>query len=320
MLHWHQKVIGMELRQIEYVVAVARHGHVTRAAEELRVAQSALSRQIQQVERELGVRLFDRSRRRLQLTAAGTAFVARAERLLADLHGLREEMQEFAGLGRGRVAIGVLPSVAEARLPALVAAYHARYPGIEIVLRDENTMALMALLDSGGLDLAVVQSIADLYPSGRTPPGISVEPLFTEELVLITAPNHPMAAGDQLPLLALRAEPFIALKPGSGVRHTLLRACAAAGFAPRIAFECGEVSSVRALVAAGLGVAVAPRSAAEVAGPAVAVVVLDAPLLTRTVSLVWREDRYLPAAAHAFLAAAREHFSHDGAPAPPPTM
>src|SRR5579883_1819982 len=166
---------------MEYVVAVARHGHVTRAAEELRVAQSALSRQIQGVERELGVTLFDRSRRRLRLTPAGMAFVARAERLLADLHGLREEMREFAGLRRGRVAIGVLPSVAEARLPALVAAYHARYPGIEIVLRDENTMALMALLDSGGLDLAVVQSIADLYPSGRTPPGVRVEPLFTED-------------------------------------------------------------------------------------------------------------------------------------------
>src|SRR5690348_1929186 len=119
---------SVELRQIAYVLAVARHRHVTRAAEELRVAQSALSRQIQQLEREIGVPLFDRSRRRLHLTAAGVAFVARADRLLADLDGLREEMQEFAGLRRGRVAIGALPSVAEALLPSLVAAFHGHYP------------------------------------------------------------------------------------------------------------------------------------------------------------------------------------------------
>lgn len=298
----------MELRQLEYVVAVARHGHVTRAAEELRVAQSALSRQIQQVERELGVALFERSRRRLALTAAGEAFVARAERLLADVRGLREEMREYAGLRRGRVAVGVLPSVAEARLPALIARYHTLYPGVEVVLRDENTMALLALLDSGQLDLAVVQQIADLYPAGRMPPGVRVEPLFTEDLVLIAPPDHPFAGQATLPLRALHEEPFIAFKPGSGVRHTLLRAGAAAGVTPRVAFESSEVGSVRALVAAGLGVAVVPRSAAEVAGPVVAVVALDAPLLTRTVSLVWREDRYLPAAARAFLEAARAYF------------
>lgn len=142
----------MDLRQIAYVVAVARTGHVTRAAAELRVAQPALSRQIQQVERELGVAIFDRSRRRLRVTAAGEVFIAQAERLLADVQGLREEMGAFAVLLRGRVVIGVLPSVAELRLPTPLATFHARYPGVEIALREENTRPLMALLDAGELD------------------------------------------------------------------------------------------------------------------------------------------------------------------------
>lgn len=306
----------MELRHLAYVVAVARHGHVTRAAEELHVAQSALSRTIQQVERDLGVPLFERSRRRLHVTTAGEAFVARAERILADLQGLRQEMREFAGLGRGRVAVGTVPSVAEAHLPSLIAAFHGRYPGIELVVREENTQVLLALLDAGQIDLALAHAIADLSPSGDPPPALESEPLFDEDLVLITAPHHPLASSARVPLHALQSESFIGFKPGSGVRHTFLRACAAAGFAPRIAFESGAVSAMRAFVAAGIGVAVVPRSAAEVPGPPVCRIALADPPLRRTVALVRHAARFRPPATAAFADMARSHFRH-GLPAVP---
>jgi LysR family hydrogen peroxide-inducible transcriptional activator len=303
----------VELRQLAYVVAVARHGHVTRAAEDLLVAQSALSRQIQQVEREVGVPLFDRAHRRLHPTAAGEAFVARAERLLADAQGLLDEMQEFGGLRRGRVAIGALPSVAEAHLPALVAAFHHRYPGLELSMREENTLTLLSLLGKGQIDLALAHQLADLDLPGGLPSSLIAAALFSEELVLITAPAHALASLGRVPLLALQAEAFIMFKPGSGVRHTLLRACAAAGFTPSIAFESGAVSAIRAFVAAGIGIAVVPRSAADVAGPPVRILELSSPALSRTVALVWHEAHHRSAAASAFAQMARRHFER-GAP------
>ncbi len=314
MLIAHHMEKAMDLRQIEYVVAVARTGHVTQAARELRVAQSALSRQIQQVERELGVRLFDRSTRRLRPTAAGEAFVARGDRLLADVRALHEEMQRFRGPHRGRVTIGALPLVAEQRLPALLCLFHALYPGVELALREDNTMPLLALLEAGQLDLAVVHQLKELFPNGL-PTGLVAEPLFVEELVLIVASDHALALMEPGPgpvsLHALREETFIAFKPGSGLRPTLLQSCAGVGFEPRIAVESGEVSSVRALVSAGLGIALVPRSAVEASGPPVRIVALEAPAPSRTVSLVWRDDGHRSATATAVLRVARQHFSHD---------
>jgi len=173
----------MELRQVRYVVAIARHGSFTAAAAELRIAQPALSRQIQQIEREIGVLLFDRSRRQISPTPAGLAFVARADTLLSDVLALREEMQEFAGLLRGRVVIGALQSLAELRLPGMLAAFHQRYPGITVALREGNSGPLIDSLLAGQLDLALVHRIGTMQQAPAAWQGIEIEPLYTEGLV-----------------------------------------------------------------------------------------------------------------------------------------
>jgi len=291
----------MELRQLRYAVAVARRRHFTAAAADLHVAQPALSQQIKLLERELGVALFDRSGHRVRPTAAGEAFLARAERLLAEADSARAEMAEFAGLARGRVVIGSLPSLAERQLPALLAAFHALYPGIELFLREETTTELLALVRAGEADVALLHRDGAEAP----PANIVLETLFTEDLIAIVAPAHRFAARERLSLQELGEEPFIASKPGSAIRRTVLDACAAEGIAPRIAFESGGTATVRALAAAGLGVAVLPRSDALAEGPPVAVVPLDAALM-RTVALAWSPVRYHSAAAAAFLAFARD--------------
>ncbi len=291
----------MELRQLRYVVAVARRRHFTAAAADLHVAQPALSQGIKLLERELGVELFDRTGRRVRPTAAGEAFLARAERVLAEADSARTEMAEFAGLARGRVVIGSLPSLAERQLPPLLALFHARYPGIELSLREETTTELLTLLRAGEVDAALAhQTGAD-----RLPGGVALETLFDEDLVGVVAPGHHLAARGCLPLADLREEPLICSKPGSAIRRTVLDACAARGFAPRIAFESGGTATVRALAAAGLGVAILPRSDALAEGPAVAILPLE-PVLARTVALAWPAERYHSAAAAAFLAFARE--------------
>lgn len=291
----------MELRQLHYFVAAARRLHFTAAAADLHVAQPALSQQIKLLERELGVALFDRSGHRVRLTPAGEAFLVHAERMLSEAASARTEMAEFAGLVRGRLALGALPSLAERHLPVLLAGFHARYPGIELVLREETTAEILALVRAGEVDLALLNEV----PAGKTPLDVTLDPLFSEDLVVAVAPEHHLATRASVPMRELRPEPFILTKHGSEIRRTVLDACAATGFAPHIAFESGGMATVRALAAAGLGVAILPRSDVVAAGPSVSLVALT-PTLTRTAALAWSAGRYRPAAATAFLAYARD--------------
>lgn len=295
----------MELGQVRYVLAIARHGSFTAAAAELRIAQPALSRQIQQLERELGVLLFDRRRRRIQITPAGLAFVARAETLLTDVQALREEMQGFAGLLRGRVAIGALQSLAEQRLPGMLAAFHRRYPGITVALREGNGGPLIDALVAGQLDLALVHRMGTMQPAQAAWQDIEIEPLHAEDLVLIMATSHPLASRQQMSLADARDELFVASSQGSALWQALIDACTGAGFSPRIAFEGGELRIVHALVRERLGIALVPRSVATGRGIHAATLVPPAPM--RIVSLAWRRERTRAAAPAALLAFAREY-------------
>ncbi|MGH2496202.1 MAG: LysR family transcriptional regulator, partial [Ktedonobacteraceae bacterium] len=291
----------MELRQIRYFVVVAHKRHFTRAAEELSIAQPALSQQIQQLERELGVMLFERTSRQVRLTSAGEALLIRAERILAEVEWARMEMQEYSGLARGRVVIGALQSLEAFRFPALLARFHTRYPGIDIVLREEATERLLELLHTGQLDLTLIQIMDDSWPSELTTAPVVTEKLLTEELVLVAAPSHALARRQNVAVEELRDEPFILFKPGSGLRHTIMQRSLAAGFTPRMLFESGELGTVRSLVAEGLGISVLPRSVAEAQGREVAIVSLDPPPM-RTILLAWHTNVYHAPASAAFLA------------------
>lgn len=291
----------MELRQVRYFVAVARRKHFRQAAEELQLAQPALSQQIQQLERELGVTLFERTSRRVHLTSAGEAFFLRAERILAEVERARVEMQEFAGLGRGRVLIGALQSLGVFRFPALLARFHARYPGIEIVLREEANEKLLELLGTGQLDLSLIQSTDTVLPLESATSTLVTEPILTEELVLVVAPEHPLAQKQRVKMAELRHEPFVLFKPGSGLRRVITRSSQEAGFTPRIFFESGDLGTLRSLVAEGLGVTVLPRSVAEAPGREVSILSLGPPILTRTILLAWQSAISHSPAASAFL-------------------
>lgn len=292
----------MELRHLRYFVAVAHQLHFTRAAAELHVAQPALSQQLAQLERELGVALLDRARRHVRLTAAGEALLVRAERILAEVAHAEEEMHAYAGVLRGRVTLGTLAYVGAFRLPALLARFRDRYPGVEVVLCEEATQQLAVLLAAGQVDLALVHVTEEALPPYLADPALATEPLFTEDLVLGVAPEHPLAGQSSVTLGDLHEESFVAFKAGSGLRRALERASATAAFAPRIVFESGDLGTICGLVAAGGGVTIVPRSVAQTHHPAVALVPISTPPLARTVLLAWREDRQRSPAAAACLA------------------
>jgi DNA-binding transcriptional LysR family regulator len=293
----------MELRQIRYFLAIAHHRHFTRAAEEVFVAQPALSQQIKSLERELGVMLFDRSGHRVRLTEAGEAFHLWAERIAADAESAQAEMHEFAGLAQGRVVVGTIPAqmLGPVNLPTLLAEFHGRYPGIAIALREEFPDELIRSIRSGEIDLAFGAEM-DTGPAAD----IASRPIFADELVLIAGPGHAPSERRRVHLADLADETFVSFKRGSLIRDLVSDRCAAVGFTPRVLFESNEVGTVRALVSRGLGVAVLPRSVVDTPGDPVSVLLIDDLRAIRTIMLLWSASRYQSAAAGAFLAFVQE--------------
>jgi DNA-binding transcriptional LysR family regulator len=291
----------MELRHLRYFVAVAQRKHFTQAADELHLAQPALSRQIQQLEQELGIELLVRTSRRVRLTAAGEAFLVRAEHILAEVERARMEMQEFAGLIYGRLMIGALQSLDAFGFTAMLARFHARYPGIEIILQEEATEKLFELLCAGQLDLSLLQIRGEELPDELLASPVATEKLLTEEVVLVVSANHALAHAQQVTIDELRDEPFVAFKPGFGLRQIMQQSCLSAGFSPRILFESGNLDTIRSMVAEGLGISILPRSVAISAGRKMTAISFRPDPLLRTILLAWHAHSYRSPTTTAFL-------------------
>jgi DNA-binding transcriptional LysR family regulator len=288
----------MELRQLRYLEAVVRHRHFTRAADELHVAQSALSHQVGRLERELGVQLLARTTRSVEPTEAGLLVAARARSILAETAALRGEVDELRGLVRGRVTIGALLFGGELDIPALLATFTSAYPQIDVGLREGTVQRMVDGLMDGSIDLAFVLESAPRDEFERAP-------LSSEELAVVMSPGHALAARGPIRIGALADERLIGFERGSSVRELVDAAFDRAGVRPRIALEGNDLALVRALVAQGIGLAIMPRTFAELPGPPVAVRPLS-PALRMTVALWWRRGRHLSPAARAFVQFSRE--------------
>ena len=257
----------MELRQLEYFVAVARHRHFGRAAEAAYVTQPALSQQVRRLEAELGVALLRRTSRGVEPTPAGDDLLARAETVLAEVTGARSAMDEHAGVVRGAVRLAATAADA-VRLPEVLAAFHREHPGVRIALRQASAAEALELVRRGAVDLAVLSLAGDAG-------GLRVTPLAEEPLRMIVEAGDPLAGAAAVRLGDLSGRPFVLAEPGSGLRETVMAACQAEGFSPVPLLEVGDPSAVRFLVGAGLGVSLVPASWLEVPGPDVGVAVVE---------------------------------------------
>jgi DNA-binding transcriptional LysR family regulator len=281
----------MELRHLIYFTTVARHEHVSRAAVELAVAQPAITKQLKDLERELGGGpLFERVGRRLRLTDAGRALQEHAHTILANVEAARADLRERGGTKGGRVAIGAPPSVGERLLPDVLRRFHKDYPSVELHIVEGDSQALLQHLGDGQIDLAVVT-----LPVVQR--GLTITELFSEDLVLVLALEHPLAGAAVLSIADLSEERFLLYSPAGSVRQALIQACRQAGYLPQVALDSGSMALLLRLAEANLGVAVIPRLALS-GGERLAVVPLRNPQISRTMALVAREGRALaPAAA-----------------------
>ncbi|TLS54246.1 LysR family transcriptional regulator [Paenibacillus antri] len=285
----------MELRQLQYFITVARLEHVTHAAESLRVAQSAVSRQIHQLEEELGVALFSPKGRNLQLTPAGKLFMSRAETILTDLDRAVLDLQEFMNPEAGEIRIGFPHSLGIHLLPSVIAEYRAEHPNVKFVLKQGTYHVLIRELLEGEIDLAFISP----FPKEREE--VEGELLLTEELKIILPPNHLLARHTTIRLEQLKDDSFVMFSESYSLRSIVLEACRKAGFSPRIGFEGEEMDTIRGLVAAGLGVSLLPEMALIETSPMMPVSVrVTEPQVLRTIGLIRRRGEKLPLVAEAF--------------------
>jgi DNA-binding transcriptional LysR family regulator len=246
----------MELRRIQYFVAVAEEAHFGRAAQRLQMAQPPLSQQIRALEAEMGVTLFHRTTRKVELTAAGARFLVRARAILAEVDDAVTEAAQVADGMLGRIAIGFTGSATYDLLPSLVRVLRADLPGIELDIHGEMlTPDQVTALADGSLDLGLLRP-----PVHNT--AIDVQVLRREPLIAVLPEYHPLAGRDQVRLPDLRDDPFITYPSHhrSVVYEAVMEACQRAGFVPATVHEVAETSTMVSFVAAGLGVALVPAS------------------------------------------------------------
>jgi DNA-binding transcriptional LysR family regulator len=248
----------MDIRQLELFIVAAEEQHFTRAARRANIVQSGLSVAIRALEEELGTRLFVRNTRRVQLSEAGRIFLPEARRVISAAKAAREAVVAMKGGLIGRLSIGTIQSLHPfLDLPALLQAFHQRYPKVEITVREITLEVLRQALREGNLDLAFMSI------SGLSRVGLAVEVLFASQMVVAVSPDHPIADRATIKLANLKQEAFVDFSPRWGTRHLVDQIFHLEGIARRTAFEVENFELLFQFVSRGFGLAVVPEAMVE---------------------------------------------------------
>lgn len=291
----------MELRQLEYFVAVAEEANFTRAAERVHISQSGVSAQIRQLERELGAELVDRSTRVATLTPAGAAALGPARAALAAATEVRHAVDDVNGLLRGRLAVAMVTACTVTPLFDALAAFHRAHPGVEVALSEDASDRMIEQVRSGLVDVALVGA------AGEPPTGLEALTLVREGLVALAPPDHPLGGRQRVRLADLVAHPLVCLPPGTGIRTVLDRACAARGVEPTVALQASAPDAVVDLARRGMGLGILSESmTAELDGEGLTPIRITGIDEDALLALVWKAGTN--PALHALLRHCRSAF------------
>jgi DNA-binding transcriptional LysR family regulator len=292
----------MELRHLRYFIGVAEEENVSRAALKLHVSQPALSRQIRDLEEELGFPLLERSAKSVRLTEAGRAFLTEARAVLQRAEDAVKAARAIATGGRGELHVGYAPSLTARILPPTLRAFQAEFPNVRVKLHDFSTEEMLAGLREGKLQIAFVVRLTPVLLRG-----LRFEELARDSICLAVAPKHPLAGRRTVTLAEVAREPLITYRREDypDAHENLAAMFAAIKSKPRIAEEHDSVSSLIAAVESGAGVAVAPQSLTCTAGPRLKLIPISPAPEPLVVGAAWSKDG-LTAAAERFLKCAKE--------------
>ncbi len=295
----------MELRHLRYFAAVGSEGSFTRAAQGLRVAQSAVSAQVRELEREVGVTLLDRTSHPVRLTAAGRKFLEDASRALAVVDGAVREARRLGSAGYGTLAIGFTGSQSHDSMPQILRRFRQVHPGIEVSLVEMVPSEQLEALRAKTLDVGFIGPVGD-----RGTAGLRVENIAEERPMLAVPSDHPLALRTAVPLRELRREPFVftSRRNSPNFRDWLARLFAQAGFAPTVVQEVDRARTGVQYVAAGFGLSIFAEHISRLPAPGVVFLPLQGCRLKIRYGLAWRQTG-ADEALKRFVAYARESFA-----------
>ncbi|MGK0465332.1 LysR family transcriptional regulator [Clostridium sp.] len=305
----------MEFRQLQYMLTVAEEKSFSKAAQKLYIAQPSLSQYIQKLEQQLGVQLFDRSTNPLRLTYAGELYAETAKKILSLNLQLSNQMEDISNFKKGRITIGLSSFRSAYIIPKVLPLFHKKFPGIDVVLVEGNSVKLEDLAVKGITDISIMTlPIKENF--------FSYEPIFRENILLAMPPNHPIckksltnhrshqhdaASADnihsEISLHELRDEPFILLKQHQKLHQIATSLCKQAGFSPKIILESESIEATHALVSSGMGIAFIPDSITLFPQTSITPIYFLIKDLetTRTLAVAYIKKRYLSRAAKEFI-------------------
>lgn len=295
---------SLELRQIQYFMEVAKREHVTEAAMALHVAQSAVCRQIFNLEKELGVNLFIREGRNVKLTMIGQMFLEHMEQAMKVIDEAQREIEEYLDPMKGTIRIGFPSSLASYTLPTTISAFRDRYHQVKFQLKQGSYNELIEGVINGDFDMALIG------PVPKQEKKVAGTTLFTDNIVALLPLSHPLADSPSIKLSQLREDSFVLFPKGFILRDIIVNACGQLGFQPKVSFEGEDIDSIKGLVSAGLGITLIPEITLVDGLPrsTVKIPVME-PEVSRTVGVIIPRERKLLPTVRLFYEFLKDFFS-----------
>jgi DNA-binding transcriptional LysR family regulator len=285
----------MDMRNLRYVLEVAKLHNITKAAEKLHLTQPTLSKMVKNLEDELGVTLFDRSGKYVKLTDSGMAAMEQIKHIIDAVDGLYMALDDISSLKTGTIKIGLPPVISSVFVPRVVTPFQKKYPKITFELIEEGSKNIENMVLEGSIDLGAV-----LLPVREGSFGI--KPFVRENLALVIHKSHPLSKQEEISLNDLRDEPLILFAKGFAMRQHIIDACYSAGFEANIAYESAQWDLLVELVSANLGIAFLPEPlCGKVMNPNVRIVPLRNPSIPWNVVLIWNKERYITKCMREFI-------------------
>lgn len=282
----------MDLRQLRVFVEVARQGSFTRAAEQLHIAQPAVSISIRKLEEKLELTLLNRQEKRVTLTAEGETLLAHAKRILENCSEAEAEMAELRGLGCGEVRVGIPPMMSSYYFPLIIRDFRERYPNLKLSVNGEGAASIQSMISKGEIDMGVIAG-------HNIPEGLECQHFLREEIVACVPADHPLAKRNPVAFSDYLKEPLIVFKQGYYMRELMDELVVESNLKPNVVFETNLFSLMRSLVRERLGISTFLRMVVT-GDPELAAVSFDPPLFLDLV-IAWKANRYLSRANRAFI-------------------
>lgn len=285
----------MEIRHLEYFSEVARQLSFTKAAAALHVTQPSISKAIKQIEDELGVPLFYRSKQ-LELTDAGKAVLINAKNVLQSFDNMTAELSDITALKKGQIKIGIPPIIGAAFFSRLISTFKETYPNVNIILTEVGSKRIKQGVEDGSLDVGMVCNL----PVKKT--NFETLPVIKDPLMLVLHNEHPLSKRKEVRLTDLVNEPFILYREDFTLHDRIIEACSKHGFYPNVVCQSSQKDFMIEMVEAKLGIALLPgKIAMNIQNPTITSLPISQSELNLELGLIWKKDKYLSFAVREFI-------------------